>query len=142
MIRLGAFATECRILVVLGLAWIMLPEKPTSPSKPHAAAASAQSGSVNHDVIAGLLPKRDQCRKGLSKAETSGLIRNRRTVSGAVFVEYDETVWAALTHDDKMRQGLVVFCATMPDSGKHMVLVKGLHNGKTLGSVIDGNWFD
>lgn len=56
--------------------------------------------------------------------------------------EFYEWNWSALDHDDKVRQGLLIFCAKMPTSGRYSVLIKDRKSGQQLGSVVDGNWRD
>jgi hypothetical protein len=121
------------IIAVLIIAVMALPRSGGGGS------SSSPSGG-NQEVIAGLLSKQPQCRENLQKLEQLGVrVTDQSDVTRA---EYDETVWAAFEHTTKVQQALLIFCAKMPPSGHYMVVIRGLHDGKTKASVFDGNYSD
>jgi hypothetical protein len=92
-------------------------------------------------LVASLIAKREQCRQNLAQMQALG-VKVRDSDNRTAIVEYDERIWGAFEHDDKIRQALLVYCAKMPDSGSYSVMIEGLHNGKLMASVTDGNYFD
>lgn len=99
------------------------------------------SGSVNADVIAELLRKRGQCQENARRLAALGLVRLTRS-NAMTIANYDEAIWTALEHDDKIRQALLIYCADMPESGDYTVVIEGLHDGKSKAHVVGGNYFD
>jgi hypothetical protein len=93
-------------------------------------------------VIADLLAQRDQCKTSLRKLEKVGTVKEVKAENGNVWAYYDETAWGALAADDRKSAGFTIFCATMPTSGKHVVILRGLHQGKALGKIVNGSWTD
>lgn len=114
------------------------PESSAS-TEPSAAGSSAQSGGSY--VVAQLRQKQTQCRENVRALEAMGAAR-LADVDGSTFAEYDEANWAALDHDDKIRQALLIYCAKMPADGHWSVIIQGRHDGKTMASITDGNYFD
>ena len=102
--------------------------------------SSPGPSTANTAVIADLRPKQPQCRENLQQLEQLGV--KVTDVSGITAADYDETAWAALEHDGKIKQALLVFCAKMPPDGHYTILIRGLHDGKTKASVVDGNYID
>lgn len=92
-----------------------------------------------NDIAAQLLPKRQQCRANVAELQTLGVRIVDRGDASTVF--YPEVSWAAFTHENKVQQALLVYCAKMPASGRYSVLVHGERGGKLLGSVVDGSYF-
>jgi hypothetical protein len=101
----------------------------------------AEGGSGTGSSIAdSLRAKQAQCRTNVEELQRLGVKADRR--AGSTSAEYDETTWARFEHDDKVRQALLWYCADMPDGGSYSVYIRGLHNGKILASVNNGNYFD
>jgi len=50
--------------------------------------------------------------------------------------------WNTFEHDDKIKQAALIFCAKMPDDGHYDVMIHGLHSGKELAHMVNGNYFD
>jgi hypothetical protein len=99
------------------------------------------SSAANQEVVTDLLKKKVACTDAITALEAKGAVRIRDG-NGYTTAEYNEYAWATLEHDDKIRQGLLVYCAKMPNNGEYTVLIQGLHNGKTMASVVNGNYFD
>ncbi len=95
--------------------------------------------SSGSEVRASLLSKQPECIRNVAELETLGTTtlvdRGDFTV-----MQVDDYVWSQFSHDDKVRQGLLVYCAKMPASGKYSVLIKGRKSGNNLGGIVDGNW--
>jgi hypothetical protein len=98
------------------------------------------SASGGNEVVASLRENREQCRQNFNRLISLGVRVSDK--DGFSVAEYDERIWASFEHDDKIRQALLIFCAKMPDDGHYTVLIAGLHDGKTLASVVDGNYMD
>lgn len=97
--------------------------------------------SSGADVRAELMAKQEQCRVNVAQLEKLGTT----TLVGHgdyTVMQVDDYVWSRFDHDDKVRQGLLVYCAKMPASGKYSVLIKGRKSGDRMGGVVDGNWVD
>lgn len=92
-------------------------------------------------VVADLRSKQAECRSNLDKAIALGAERVSDS-DGSSVAEFYRPVWDGLDHDDKIKQGLLVFCARMPASGRYSVMIRDRQSGEKLGSVTDGNWFD
>ena len=105
------------------------------PQKPARSTASST-------VIADLLAQRAQCKESLKNLETVGTVTEVKADNGNVWAYYDETAWNSLAPDDRKSAGFTIFCATMPTSGKHVVVLQGMHEGKSLGKIVNGNWSD
>jgi hypothetical protein len=106
-----------------------------SSGAPGQASAPESSG-----LVAELKQKQDQCRESERRLASSGI--RFRSGPGYVVAEYDEFLWSALEHDDKIRQALTIYCAEMPDDGHITVMIDGVHDGKVMASIVDGNYFD
>ena len=98
--------------------------------------------TIDRGVIADLLAQRVQCRASLKNLEHAGTVKEVKAENGNVWAYYDETAWNALAPDDQKSAGFTIFCATMPTSGKQVVILLGLHQGKQLGKIVNGNWTD
>jgi hypothetical protein len=92
-------------------------------------------------VIADLRGKQAVCRQNLQELESMGAVRISDS-PGVTEAAFDEGTWNALEHDDKIKQALLIFCAKMPPDGHYQVMIRGLHDGKSMGNVVDGNYFD
>lgn len=99
-------------------------------------------GSVNEKVVESLRPKQIACRDSLQIAVKAGLFTSDPGASGGeVRITANEVLWNRLDYDDKVRQGLMVYCSHMPSDGRLTVWIKGSRSGNTLGSVQNGHWF-
>lgn len=97
---------------------------------------------INHTLEA----KRPECERNLARLLQNGTVSKLREtgdtgVLAGVTAFYDEQVWNRLEYDDRVRQGLLVYCAKRPAGAEHYtVLLRSKHDGHDLGSVADGNW--
>ena len=105
-------------------------------------ARETSSGSVNKAVIAELRPQVSNCKKIMTKNKATGTIGEVREIWGGAYdVEFNESVWNGLTHNDKVKAALLVFCSLMPNDGKATVIVQGLHTHDQLSRVVNGHYF-
>lgn len=104
--------------------------------------ASRWANGVNQAVAESMAEKRDQCAAAFARLQAIGAVRNVRRGAGALHVAYDERIWRGLTYDEKMRQGLVMYCAEMPADGDLTVVIRGLYDNAKLGAVVSGHWID
>jgi len=128
----GSAAPGCAIIAVVALV-IAIVGAAVSPK-------SSEPLSGGERAIADLLPKRELCRHNLAELQKLGV--RVTDYDGSTTAEYPELAWDSLEHEDKIKQALLVFCAKMPDNGRYTVMIHGIHNGKRLASVVDGNFFD
>lgn len=96
---------------------------------------------------AGIEAKQPQCRKNLAQLMDNGTIGRIQesdvgsTIRGVVAF-YDERVWNRLDYDDRVRQGLLVYCAKRPIgfSGRFTAHISSRRDGHKLGAIVDGSW--
>lgn len=56
--------------------------------------------------------------------------------------EIDETTWDALEHKTKVLYTAALYCGDANAAGHGTVILRGMHNGKVLASMTDGNYLD
>jgi hypothetical protein len=99
-------------------------------------------GGVNEDVVSGLRSKKAQCQSGLASLKRVGFVTRESSSNDSGSFYVNERAWAELHYDDKIRDGLMIFCARMPDNGRYSAIIYGDKSGSVLGSVINGNWMN
>ena len=93
--------------------------------------------------LCGTCRKAQTCRENLQGLVAAGMRLTRdHDGKGATWADIDELAWARIEHDNKVATALTIFCADMPDDGRYDVFIRGLHNGKILAHLIDGNYGD
>jgi hypothetical protein len=104
-------------------------------------AAITAAPSSGRGIIPDLLAQRSQCESDMKGLQSAGL---RLADSDNIYadVDIDETAWAVIEHTNKVKVALTIFCAKMPDTGDYAVYIRGLHNGKQLAHIINGNYYD
>lgn len=103
-------------------------------------ALAVSTDRVNKDVVDSLRIKRNECERNVEELKRLGFYTVEYSARGTVVFRVKESAWAELSYDDKIRQGLLIYCARMPADGKLVVRIEGHFNGKQLGAVVDGNW--
>lgn len=102
---------------------------------------ASPSAGQNDAMIATLRGRQAQCRKSLRDLEATGDVKISDFSEG-VKAEYDEIAWGALEHDDKIKAAMLIYCAKMPADGLLTLLIQGLHDGKSMASVVNGDYSD
>lgn len=109
-----------------------------APSAP----APSKRLEIDAEMLAALKMQRKACQVSLRNLVSSGTITSIAKSPTELWVYYDEGRWTSLSVDEQHAAGLTIYCASMPKDGKHVVRLRGMHEGGILGSVVNGNWVD
>lgn len=93
-------------------------------------------------AIATCTAHRAELQKLLADTTKLGVLQNQSSHDNFTDYDVDEDAWRSLTHNGKVGVAMAAYCDRAGAMGRVSVIFRGLHDGKIMASVTDGEYVD